>query len=163
MDVTADGEYGNNSYVGALPDPIMGDYSNEDPPLCPVNVHWHLGTEHRSEGQYDENGSGPMPYEGHGAMRRKLAAGKSVRQGMLCHHYDDLDPKFTTPYDFQYCKDIKVGQTYEVHWPHSAAGACNTIFQYQYPFYDGVFCTPGIISLGNKVPFNVPKKIGVEG
>merc|ERR1719473_2320248 len=22
--------------------------------LCPVNVHWHLGAEHRSEGQFDE-------------------------------------------------------------------------------------------------------------
>merc|ERR1711998_115757 len=30
--------------------------------------------------------------------------------------------------------------TYEVHWPHSAIGACNTPYQYQSPFYDGVFC-----------------------
>jgi len=22
--------------------------------LCPVNVHWHLGAEHRSAGQFDE-------------------------------------------------------------------------------------------------------------
>ena len=27
--------------------------------LCPVNVHGHLGSEHRSNGQYDENGKGP--------------------------------------------------------------------------------------------------------
>ena len=27
--------------------------------LCPVNVHWHLGTEHYSVGEYDEFGSGP--------------------------------------------------------------------------------------------------------
>ena len=27
--------------------------------LYPVNVHWHLGSEHRSNGQYDENGKGP--------------------------------------------------------------------------------------------------------
>ena len=26
--------------------------------LCPVNVHWHLGTEHRSKG--DEDSKGPM-------------------------------------------------------------------------------------------------------
>merc|ERR1712050_75797 len=33
-----------------------------------------------------------------------------------------------------------VGETYEVHWPHSALGACGTTAQYQTPFYDGVFC-----------------------
>jgi len=27
--------------------------------LCPVNVHWHRGTEHVSVGQCDENGKGP--------------------------------------------------------------------------------------------------------
>jgi hypothetical protein len=35
---------------------------------------------------------------------------------------------------------MKVGETYEVHWPHSALGACGTVNQYQTPFYDGVFC-----------------------
>jgi hypothetical protein len=25
--------------------------------LCPVNVHWHLGTEHLSVGEYDETGT----------------------------------------------------------------------------------------------------------
>merc|ERR1712039_27894 len=30
-------------------------------------------------------------------------------------------------------------------------------------FYDGVFCKPGIISLGDEPPFNVPAKIGVQG
>jgi hypothetical protein len=35
---------------------------------------------------------------------------------------------------------MQVGETYEVHWPHSAAGACGTPDQYQTPFYDGVFC-----------------------
>merc|ERR1719454_2769924 len=27
--------------------------------LCPVNVHWHLGAEHLSVGEYDEHGDGP--------------------------------------------------------------------------------------------------------
>merc|ERR1712100_835616 len=36
--------------------------------------------------------------------------------------------------------DMMVGQTYEIHWPHSTVGACGTPFQYQTPFYDGVFC-----------------------
>jgi len=35
---------------------------------------------------------------------------------------------------------MMVGETYEVHWPHSKAGSCGTPWQYQTPFYDGVFC-----------------------
>jgi len=53
-----------------------------------------------------------------------------------------------------------VGETYEVHWPHSAAGMCGTPWQYQTPFYDGVFCVGGIISLS---PLNTYQKIGVQG
>merc|ERR1712217_775302 len=41
-----------------------------------------------------------------------------------------------------------------------AAGACGTEWQYQYPFYDGVFCNGGIISLD---PLNTYMKIGVQG
>merc|ERR1711920_207379 len=166
MDITNDGEYGDNDYEAlGLPGPILGDYLKQDPKLCPVNVHWHLGSEHRSEGEFDESGKGPHPYELHGAdnRRRQLAPGQTLRQGMLCHHYDESDAKFTTPYAFKYCKDLEVGQTYEVHWPHSAAGACGTKWQYQYPFYDGVFCKPGILSLGDEPAFNVNTKVGVEG
>jgi len=110
--------------------------------LCPVNVHWHQGTEHRSAGQYDENGMGPT----------KRRAG---RQGFHCHLYDDSDPRFTTEFDWQHCKDMKVGETYEVHWPHSKGGACNTPNQYQTPFYDGVFCIPE--NLGE-----TPSSVGVQ-
>jgi hypothetical protein len=172
--------------------PILVDYKETD--LCPVNVHWHLGAEHRSEGQYDEDGSGPGGYvtgdvvvfeDDHSSMdmsgdRRKMAAQvgdaynsddapKSARLGLQCKHYDEGDAKFTTAYEFKYCKDMQVGQTYEVHWPHSAAGHCptaedpNPTWQYQYPFYDGVFCKPGVISLGAEPPFNVNQKVGVQG
>jgi hypothetical protein len=95
--------------------------------LCPVNVHWHIGAEHRSEGEYDEEGVDPD-------------SRRAGRQGFFCHHYDETDAKFTTEYDWQHCKDMKVGHTYEVHWPHSAIGACGTPNQYQTPFYDGVLC-----------------------
>ena len=54
---------------------------------------------------------------------------------------------------------MEIGQTYEVHWPHSAAGMCGTEWQYQTPFYDGVFCNNGIISLS---PLNTYSKIGVQ-
>jgi len=120
--------------------------------MCPVNVHWHLGAEHLSEGEYDENGKGPST--------DKYDEDKGERRGNRCHYYDESDPKFTTPYEWKHCVGMIVGETYEVHWPHSAAGACGTPYQYQTPFYDGVFCNNGIISLD---PLNTYQKIGVQG
>jgi len=108
--------------------------------MCPVNVHWHLGAEHYSAGQFDETGSGPSDVN----KRRRLAG--ETRQGFQCKHFDSSDEKFTKEYDWQHCKDMEVGQTYEVHWPHSAAGACGTPNQYQTPFYDGVFCRDNVIT-----------------
>merc|ERR550537_974360 len=109
--------------------------------LCPVNVHWHLGAEHRSQGQYDENGKGPglagTPDKDHDPGRRMAG---TYRYGFACHHYDANDKKFTTPYKWQHCVNMHVGETYEIHWPHSALGACHTPHQFQSPFYDGVFC-----------------------
>ena len=105
--------------------PITVPY--RDVGLCPVNVHWHIGTEHYSAGEYDEQGDGPLDFH-------------EGRQGFQCRFYDENDPKFTTFYDWQHCIGMTVGQTYEVHWPHSKMGMCNTIWQYQTPFYDGVFC-----------------------
>lgn len=102
--------------------------------MCPVNVHWHLGAEHLSVGEFDDMGSGPDADDDH----RVLA--EDARLGGRCHHYDKTDAKFTTEYDWQHCNGMHVGETYEVHWPHSAAGACGTPDQYQTPFYDGVFC-----------------------
>jgi len=120
--------------------------------LCPVNVHWHTGAEHLSVGQFDEEGHGPSGSDEH----RNLS---DERMGNKCHHYDEKDSKFTVPYEWNYCKDMHVGETYEIHWPHSAAGACGTPNQYQTPFYDGVFCMDGIISLD---PLNTYMKIGVQ-
>jgi len=117
--------------------------------LCPVNVHWHLGTEHRSEGQYDEDGSGPTGID----HRRKLAG--KARKGFQCQLYDDSVDMFTKHYDWQHCTDMEVGQTYEVHWPSSAAGACGTLNQYQTPFVDGVFCKDNIL-------VDLPAQIGVQ-
>jgi hypothetical protein len=117
-------------------EPIKTPYFQNE--MCPVNVHWHLGTEHLSAGEFDEMGKGPHTKPGD--MRRKLAGDEDVRGGFRCHHYDENDPKFTTPYDWQHCVGMEVGETYEVHWPHSAAGACGTINQWQTPFYDGVLC-----------------------
>lgn len=121
--------------------PIMTSYLEAG--LCPVNVHWHLGAEHLSVGEFDETGKGPGVAIGE--MSRRLAG--SVRQGLRCHYYDADDTKFTSEYEWKHCENMVVGETYEVHWPHSAAGACGTPNQYQTPFYDGVFCM-GLAKLG---------------
>merc|ERR1719453_2113546 len=96
MDVTAragteeDPAYGNNTIVvnecskspelgpeGNL-DPILVDYSLTD--LCPVNVHWHLGAEHRSEGQYDEEGSSPVGRAGTPANVNPNTGGRRLEE-----------------------------------------------------------------------------------
>lgn len=128
--------------------------------MCPVNVHWHLGTEHYSVGEYDENGDGP-----HGnipAPERKLAEEENVRAGFRCHHYDAEDSKFTTEYDWKHCKGMEVGETYEVHWPHSAAGACGEVDQYQTPFYDGVFCKLDLETFSTLGPQDIASAVGVQ-
>jgi hypothetical protein len=145
-------------YVGGMDAggrvPVTEPYYKEG--LCPVNVHWHLGAEHYSAGQFDEYGTGPANAQAH----RRLGEG-TVRRGFQCRHYDTADPKFTTPYEWKYCDaSMMVGETYEIHWPHSAAGMCGTPWQYQSPFYDGVFCVGGIITLA---PLNTYQKIGVQG
>jgi hypothetical protein len=133
--------------------------------MCPVNVHWHLGSEHYSYGEFDENGDGP-----HGniprpdwANRDLAGAGESVPDGFRCHHFDETDAKFTTKYEWKHCKGMEVGETYEVHWPHSAAGACGTVNQYQTPFYDGVFCNlpmETFVTLGAQ---DIASAVGVHG
>jgi len=117
--------------------------------LCPVNVHWHLGTEHLSVGEYDETGVGPVDDSIHsdlGGSDADEGALESARMGFQCKYYNEKDPKFTKPYQWKHCVDMQVGQTYEVHWPHSALGACGTPNQYQTPFYDGVFCNADLLT-----------------
>ena len=117
-----------------------------------------LRTEHYSVGQYDENGEGPNGgrglepasedhdsfHDGHSInetkaddTRRELASGgdyddHEIRGGFRCHHFDAADEKHTKPYEWKHCKDMEVGETYEVHWPHSAAGACGTVNQVRF-------------------------------
>lgn len=135
-DVTAGGTQGG---LATDSEPLTGNFVNHG--LCPVNVHWHLGAEHRNtlaadgKQRFDESGLGPAGED------RRLAA--NARQGNRCYHYDANDERFTTEYKWQHCVGMKVGETYEVHWPHSKAGACGTPSQFQTPFYDGVFCRHG--------------------
>lgn len=105
--------------------------------MCPVNVHWHLGSEHLSVGEYDETGVGPG---------EQVYVDGGIDPGFRCKLYNESDPKFTKPFEWKHCVGMAVGETYEVHWPHSAAGACGTPNQYQTPFYDGVFCMDGVLT-----------------
>jgi hypothetical protein len=120
--------------------------------MCPVNVHWHLGAEHLSVGEYDESGNGPREEELDGG----------IRQGHQCNVYNETDPKFTRPYEWKWCTRMEVGQTYEVHWPHSAAGACGTPNQYQTPFYDGVFCNLDMDTFLTLEPQQIASAVGVQ-
>jgi hypothetical protein len=77
--------------------------------------------------------------------------------GFQCKLYDKDDPKFNTAYDWKFCQNMQVGQTYEVHWPQSIAGACGTPNQFQSPFEDGVFCHADKLDLAK-----TNEQIGVE-
>lgn len=141
-------------YVGNMNktvEPIVEPYWKKA--MCPVNVHWHLGAEHRSAGQFDEN------FTDYGPNSNKT----SERGGFRCNHYNANDAKFTTPYKWKYCTKMDVGETYEVHWPHSCLGACGTINQYQNPFYDGVFCHYDVAQHENLTAQQIANCIGVQG
>merc|ERR1711935_401724 len=97
-----------------------------------------------------------------GDRTRALTEGK-VRDGFRCHHYDAEDEKFTKEYEWKHCVGMEVGETYEVHWPHSAAGACGTINQYQSPFYDGVFCNLPMESFVALSKQQIASAVGVHG
>ena len=156
--------------------PIV-DYN--DMGMCTVNVHWHIGAEHRSEGQYDENAAFDHPNKDTyaGSHRRLASADGGMRIGHMCKAGKDLweaaDPSVrntdgtVNEYDWKYCKDMHVGLTYEFHWPHSSLGACQTPWQYQYHFLDGVLCgaTQGGVDIATAAALLGDKThgIGVEG
>ena len=156
--------------------PIV-DYN--DMGMCTVNVHWHIGAEHRSEGQYDEAAAFDHPNKDTyaGSHRRLASADGGMRIGHMCTKGKELweanDASVrnadgsVNEYDWKYCKDMHVGLTYEFHWPHSSLGACQTPWQYQYHFLDGVLCgaTMGNVDIGTASQLLMDKThgIGVEG
>ncbi|EGB12511.1 hypothetical protein AURANDRAFT_60437 [Aureococcus anophagefferens] len=151
--------------------------------MCTVNIHWHIGAEHRSEGVYDETFDFDHPAlhddDAHRKLawtngkqrpngRRKLAGG---RVGHMCKNAKDMhdanDPMVADEYDWKYCEGMHVGLTYEFHWPHSSLGACQTKWQYQYHFLDGVLCgaTQGNVDIATASALLSDRThgIGVEG
>lgn len=129
---------------------VIEDYAAAG--MCLVNIHWHLGAEHMSEGQYDIPGKEFLDNVFQGASadhnRRLLASEGDIQAGWMCEGYDPEDPMYATEYDWQYCEGMNVGLTYEVHWPHSSAGHCGHITD----GLGGVFCMS-----------HTPEFIGVQG
>jgi len=84
--------------------------------LPQVNVHYHLGAEHKSTAYSDDSHS--TAYDN----SRRLASSGSVRPGFMCDT-SSLSAQQLQPYSFQYCTGmVQVGMTYEVHYVHSSAG-----------------------------------------
>merc|ERR1719313_1885471 len=93
--------------------------------MCTVNVHWHIGAEHRSEGEYDETAAFDHPNKDTytGSHRRLASADGGMRIGHMCNVgkqlWDEADPSVrntdgsVNEYDWKYCKDMHVGLTYE--------------------------------------------------
>ena len=164
--------------------------------MCTVNVHWHIGAEHRSEGERVPAASAGIASRARGPPRvyarydetcdfehrrlathepslrgaeRRLAA--DGRVGHMCCNAKELhdadDPLVANEYDWKYCQDMHVGMSYELHWPHSSLGHCQSEWQFQEPFMDGVLCkaTIGGLDIATAVDALMDRaaSVGVEG
>ena len=78
-----------------------------------VNVHFHLGAEHKSDSYND--GTDSAAYD----AGRRLAS--NPRPGWMCPT-ETLTSSQMTPYAFEHCEGVEVGKSYEVHYVHSSAG-----------------------------------------
>ena len=151
-------------------DPIP-DYNEAG--MCTVNVHWHLGAEHRSEGEYDESCDFEQDTTDDHRRLRGSQEGRQLsgRKGHMCCDAKEMnenhDALVANEYDWKYCTDMHVGLTYEIHWPHSSLGHCNSEWQYQEPFMDGVLCkaTIGSVDITTALEMIGDRSvgIGVEG
>jgi len=95
---------------GALPARVT-PYSDTSK-LVLVNTHYHLGAEHKSNGEYDQ---APPDKDHH---RRLLAT--EIDAGYYCPALPESE---TGDYEWKYCVNTHVGHTYEMHYVHSNAGA----------------------------------------
>ncbi|CAJ1397825.1 unnamed protein product [Effrenium voratum] len=71
------------------------------------NLHFHLGAEHLSAGEYDLDSPPPGTEKA-----------STVTPGKFCS-VCDIPPVQLEPYEFEYCKNVSVGNTYEFHWVFS--------------------------------------------
>ena len=93
--------------------PITQKYS--DAGLCAVNVHWHLGAEHKNVGTFDQHPPAGLVHN----SGRRLAEGAAPEAGHWCPAVTDANINMVDNYVFKHCTDMHVGYTYEIHWAHS--------------------------------------------
>ncbi|CAJ1454551.1 unnamed protein product [Effrenium voratum] len=72
-----------------------------------ANLHFHLGAEHLSAGEYDLDSPPPG-----------VEKASSVALGKFCG-LCDIPAQQLQPFDFEHCKNVSVGNTYEFHWVFS--------------------------------------------
>jgi len=91
--------------------PLNYDVIND---LVQVNTHFHYGAEHYSEGQYDQVNAGSGEY----------MPGTGEQPGWFCDNEKlGVTTQELTPFTFQYCDGVEVGNTYEIHWVYSSGGS----------------------------------------
>jgi hypothetical protein len=91
-----------------------------------VNVHFHLGAEHKSDDYMDSTildtySASHRRLSQKQLEARRLATGE-VAPGYMCDN-SALSSDQLAPYNWQYCAgQMYVGYSYEVHYVHSSAG-----------------------------------------
>ena len=121
-------------YVGAKPSrlPSSAIVTRVDT-MALVNVHFHLGAEHRSEGEYDLLKPPADDSEARRRLRRLLDSGDPASPLGTHGFYCDQSPGYVEKQDaggfgeyaFEHCENVEVGQTYEVHWVYSTGAAAD--------------------------------------
>jgi len=121
-------------YVGVKPSrlPSSAIVTRVDT-MALVNVHFHLGAEHRSEGEYDLLKPPADDSEARRRLRRLLDSGDPASPLGTYGFYCDQSPGYVEKQDaggfgeyaFEHCENVEVGQTYEVHWVYSTGAAAD--------------------------------------
>ena len=98
-------------YVGHLTTRYEPYGEEERRNFLQANLHFHLGAEHRSAGEYDQD----PPTSG---------LESTVAPGLFCKT-DGLTAPELADYTFEHCKNVSVGNTYEFHWVFSTGAQDN--------------------------------------
>jgi len=86
-----------------------------------VNVHYHMGAEHKSEEYSDDVDSAAYDADS-AALLEQGGGAKRPRPGFMCST-EGLTAEELAPYNFTSCRGaVEVGKSYEVHYVHSSAG-----------------------------------------
>ena len=83
-------------------------------PLCPANLHSHIGAEHRSSGQGDASYEDPFDFENYTNGPEYTSVNFPQDRdysGKRCNYYKNRESNELdfSNYDFKYCVDFKVG------------------------------------------------------